>query len=469
MAEELSFQSARQLAQRVARKEISPVELVEAFLSRVEQLDGRLGAYITVTGDEAIAAARRAEQAILAGEAVGPLHGIPIALKDNIATRGIRTTAGSRILAEWVPDEDAAVAERLRAAGTVCLGKTNLHEFAYGGTSTNPHYGAARNPWDRERVPGGSSGGSAAAVAAGLCVAAVGTDTAGSVRLPACQCGVVGLKPTYGRVSRFGITPLAWSLDHAGPITRSVEDAALMLEAMAGPDPRDASTVRAPLEDVTARLDGDVKGLRLGVPTEFFFEGLDAEVEAAVRRAIAALEGLGATVQAVELPSARYSNSATWTIILAEASSYHRAWLRTRGAEYGADVRANLQQGEFLPATDYLQAQRVRTVMRREVRAALERVDALVAPMLAIVSPKIGQETVRVGGKERPINPVFIRLAAPFNLTGLPALAVPCGFSRAGLPIGLQLAGRPFDEATVLRLGYAYEQSTDWHRASPPL
>jgi aspartyl-tRNA(Asn)/glutamyl-tRNA(Gln) amidotransferase subunit A len=382
---------------------------------------------------------------------------VPLAVKDNIATRGLRTTAGSRVLSSWVPDADAPVVRSLADAGAVLIGKTNLHEFAYGGTCTNGEFGIVRNPWHTAHVPGGSSGGSGVAVAAGLCAAALGTDTAGSVRLPAAQCGVVGLKPTYGRTSIEGVIPLAWSLDHVGPITRSVADAALLLDVLAG-----TTTSALP-------PGGDLAGVRIGVPRTYFFDDLQADVAAAVAEALEMLRGLGARVVDVEWPAAYLSNSATWTIIMAESSAYHRAWFRSRREAYSPETRANLDLAELLPASDYVQAQRVRTVVQQQVREVLSTVDALATPSLAITAPLIGQTSIEIGGKSKAINPVFIRLADPFNLTGMPAISVPCGFGANGLPIGLQLAAAPLQEHIVLQIAAAYESATEWHLHHPPL
>jgi aspartyl-tRNA(Asn)/glutamyl-tRNA(Gln) amidotransferase subunit A len=439
----LCFLPASELVALLAAREISSVEVTRAFLERIERFDPELRAYITVDAEQALAEAEHAR---------GPLHGLPVAVKDNIPTRGLRTTGGSRVLRDWVPDHDASVVQRLREAGGVVLGKTNLHEFAYGGTCTNVEFGAVRNPWNKACVPGGSSGGSGVAVAAGLAPAALGTDTAGSIRLPACQCGVVGLKARYGLVSIESVIPLAWSLDHVGPITRTVGDAALLLQAISG------QTIAVPAWQ---------RGLRLGVPRAYFFDGLQPEVEAAVEQALDVLNGLGATLVDVEWPAVKLSNSATWTIILAEASAYHRPWLRERPQDYSDATRADLELGERVAATDYIQAQRARTVLKQQVEAVLAQVDALVTPMLAITAPKIGQTTVEVGGKVKEINPVFIRLADPFNLTGQPAISVPCGFSTDGLPIGLQIAAATED--AVLQVAQAYESATDWHTRRPPL
>ena len=446
----LCFASVSELSRLLAARRVSSVEVTRGYLERIQRYDGSLRAFITVDADQALAEARAADQT----ERHGPVHGVPIAIKDNIATRGLRTTGGSRVLRDWVPDHDAPVVQSLRGAGAVVLGKTNLHEFAYGGTCTNVEFGAVRNPWNPAHVPGGSSGGSGVAVAAGLAPAALGTDTAGSVRLPACQCGVVGLKPRYGAVSIDSVIPLAWSLDHVGPITRTIGDAGLLLDVMSG------------LSEHAVSHQG-VRRLRLGVPRAYFFEGLQSDVEAAVEQALEVLRGLGATLLDVEWPAVKLSNSATWTIILAEASAYHRPWFRTRPEAYSAETRHNLELGEQVAASDYIQAQRARTVLKQQVKEVLAQVDALVTPMLAITAPKIGQTTIEVAGKVKEINPVFIRLADPFNLTGLPAISIPCGFGQDGLPIGLQIAAAT--EQAVLGVAQAYESATDWHTRRPSL
>ncbi|HET6319801.1 MAG TPA: amidase [Chloroflexota bacterium] len=452
---EVCFLSAAELARRIAAGEISSLELTEAYLARIEQYDPLLRAFITVDAEGALAAARAADN-VPTNQRTGPLQGVPVAIKDNIATRGLRTTAGSRVLADWVPDRDAPVVRRLCKAGAIILGKANLHEFAYGGTCTNVEFGAVRNPWNTEHVPGGSSGGSAVAVAAGLCAAALGTDTAGSVRLPASQCGIVGLKPTYGRSSIQDVLPLAWSLDHVGPLTRTVEDAALLLELLA----------ETPVERAT---ESGIAGWRLGVPRGYFFDGVRPDILDAVERALQVLRDLGATVIDVEWPSVHLSNSATWTIILAEASAFHRTWFEAHPERYSDETRTNLELGGLLPAADYVQAQRVRAVLQQQTSDLFEQVDALVSPMLAISPPRIGQSTVEVGGKVKEINPVFIRLADPFNLTGQPAISVPCGFDSVGLPIGLQIAAAAGAEHMVLRVASAFEAATNWHQRRPPL
>jgi aspartyl-tRNA(Asn)/glutamyl-tRNA(Gln) amidotransferase subunit A len=460
------YQSLREVSDRLARRELSPVELLQAVIDRTAALEPRVHAYITTMFDSAMAEARAAEREIAAGRRRGPLHGIPIALKDNYWTRGVRTTAGSKVLADFVPAEDGTVVAKLRAAGASITGKTNMHEWAIGGTTTNPHYGATHNPWALDRIPGGSSGGSAAAVAAGMCYAALGTDTIASIRHPACCCGVVGLKGTFGRVSVYGTVPLSWSLDHAGPIARTVEDAALVMNAIAGYDAKDVGSANVDTPDFTAGLTGDLKGVRIGVPRAYFFELIDPEVHQAVDKAIDVLRELGASLHDVEFPSAPQALVLFPFLSRPEAASFHAEFLRTRGDDYG-DVRWNVELGEMILATDYLRAQRLRTAMRQELNGLFDRVDALVTPTTRAVAYPIGQPFAEIAGQ--PIDPfnLSVGLTAPFTLTGSPALSVPCGFNAAGLPMGLQIVGRAWDESMVLRVGVAYERATPWHHQHP--
>jgi aspartyl-tRNA(Asn)/glutamyl-tRNA(Gln) amidotransferase subunit A len=455
-----------QAAAAIRARELSPLELTEAYLRRIAQLNPTINAYITVTADRALDDARRAADEIAAGTYRGPLHGIPIALKDLFATAGIRTTAGSKILAGWVPEQDSTVARKLREAGTVLLGKLNTHELAYGGTTNNPHYGPTRNPWNLDCIPGGSSGGSGAAIAAGLACGTTGTDTAGSIRIPAAFCGVVGLKPTYGRVSKAGVVPLSFLFDHPGPITRTVEDAGLMLAAMEGYDPDDAATVPMPPGDYTANLGAGVRGLRVGVPREWFFERLDGEVGDAVETALGVLRGLGAEVRDVTLPGVAEAMALRRRIIATEFRQYHGAAYAERADDFGADLRAvfELPEADGAAIAEALRAVHAAT---EAMRRTLEAVDVLVTATVPYAAPRIARE-VQIGGADEDLLMRMIRLTSPFNLTRVPVLSVPCGFTASGLPIGLQIAGRPFDEATVLRAGHAYEQATDWHRRRPP-
>ena len=465
---ELCGLSVARAAKAIQAREISPLELTDAYLRHIDTLTPRINAYITVTSERARADARRATEELAAGRSRGPLHGIPIALKDLYETAGIRTTGGGKFHTNHVPTHDCTVARRLHDAGTILLGKLNTHEYAYGVTTNNPHYGATRNPWNLEHIPGGSSGGSGAAIAAGLATATLGTDTGGSIRMPASVCGVVGMKATYGRVSKAGVLPLSYLFDHAGPITRTVEDAALVLGAIAGYDALDATTVRTPVDDYTSKLHAGVRGLRIGIPRDYFFDHLDDEVAAGVERAIDELRKLGADVRDIEMPGVANGVGAVFGLVLAEAQEIHAHALRTRPQDFGADVGQLL--GSPTPNTETLMlALRARDALCVAMRRALESFDLLLTPATPIVAARIGEETIRYGGIEEPVLSAMIRCTAPFNATGLPALSLPCGFTRAGLPIGLQLAGRPFDEVTVLQAGHAYEQATSWHTQTPKI
>ncbi len=467
---DLVWKSMTELARLIASKAASPVEVVQAHLDRIAALDGKLKCYITVLGDSALEAAKAAEAAVMSGNGVGPLHGVPVGLKDLYCTKGVRTTGGSKILGDWVPTEDATVVSRLTAAGAIVLGKLNMHEFAYGPEGLNPHYGTPWNPWDAatHRICGGSSSGSGAAVAAGLCPGALGSDTGGSIRIPSSLCGITGIKPTYGRVSRAGVLPLAWSLDHVGPMCRTAMDCALMLGAMAGYDPRDPTTSVLPAPDYLAALTGQIKGLRIGVLRAFYLESTDPAARALVEAAVKALEGLGASVQDVNLELPKHAAAASYAVISPEAYAYHEGWIKTRPRDYGADVRQRLLVGAFVSGADYLKGQRVRALIRDEVDRALGKLDVLVCATTPMPAPAVGQNEVAIGAETQPVRPNLIRFTRPFNLTGHPAASVPCGFTAAGLPVGLQIIGRPFDEATVLRAADAYQRVTDWHTRRPP-
>jgi aspartyl-tRNA(Asn)/glutamyl-tRNA(Gln) amidotransferase subunit A len=458
--DELAFATIAELAPRLAAKEISPVEVTDAVLARIERHDPVLNAYITVTADSARHAARAAEAAIMAGNHLGPLQGIPVAHKDLYATRGVATTYGSPLFADWVPDFDAAAVERLKRAGAVMLGKTNLHELAYGSTSANAHYGVVRNPWRQDHHPGGSSGGSAAAVAAGLAFAATGSDTGASIRQPAACCGIVGIKPTFGRVSKFGALPLSWSQDHVGPLTRSVADAALVLQVLAGHDPRDPTSVDRPVPDFNAGLARGVGGARIGVVRSFFFDDCDPEIVAAVDAAVGVLEGEGARVDELELADIDAAYFAGVITIGVEGAAYHAADLRERPELFSDELRASFELGSFYQATDYVQAQRLRRHLIDQVSREMAGFDAIVMPTSPVPATPI-EGSPPEHAMLRPRNTM------PFNALGLPAISVPCGFTAAGLPIGLQIAGHAFDEAGVLRIAHAYEQATDWRRRPP--
>jgi aspartyl-tRNA(Asn)/glutamyl-tRNA(Gln) amidotransferase subunit A len=468
MAKELYDLPISELAPLIHSKKISPVELTDQVLSRIEALQPKLNSFITVTALEAQEAARIAEKDILAGHYRGPLHGVPISIKDLFATRGVRTTAGSKVLAGWIPDFDATPVAKLRAAGVIFVGKTNMHEFAYGVTNDNPHYGPARNPWDPRLVPGGSSGGSGAAVASSQSIASLGSDTGGSIRIPSAVCGVVGLKPTYGRVSRFGAIPLSWSLDHVGPITKTVEDAAILLGVVAGYDPRDASTSNRDVPDYRSALNKSLSGVKIGIPKEYFFDHVDGEILQAVKSAIAHLEDLGAKLIVVSIPHLENCAAMEAHINLAEATSYHEPYLKTKAEDYGPGVRTDLEAGRFLLATDYVKSQRTRTLLQRNFRTAFETVDVIVSPTLPAFPPNVGEVYVQSGDQREHIVDAFLRFNIPYDLTGLPAISLPCGFSSHGLPIGLQIAGPAFEETKVLRVAHAYEQYSEWHLRRPP-
>lgn len=437
-------------------KRVSSVELVEAALARIAKLQGKLNAFITVTAESARAAAKAADEELARGHDRGPLHGIPVAVKDVFSTKGIRTTCGARIFADHVPDFDAAVVERLAAAGAVLVGKTNMHELAYGITSSNPHFGPVRNPWDTERIPGGSSGGSGSAVAAGMALMAMGSDTGGSIRIPASFCGTVGLKPTFGRVSRYGVMPLDFSLDHMGPLTLSVRDAGLTLNALAGFDPRDDTSSREPVEDYVPADDVSIRGVRIGLPENFYFDRVDPEVAHAVRKMAETAEGLGARVVPVRVPDIVAMNAVSRIILQAEASAVMEPYCDRR-EDFGPDVRLLLDQGRLLAATDYIQAQRLRRMMRQEFRAVWNRAECLFTPATPTAAPKIGQMTVEFDGETEDVRLASTRFVRAINMLGWPALSLPCGLNSQGLPLGLQIIGPPFREALILRVAAALE------------
>ncbi len=463
-----AYASITELASRIRSRALSPVDLVEGVLGRIQRW-GALNAFITVTADRAREQAAQAAREIASGRYRGPLHGIPISLKDLINTRGIRTTCGSRILAEHVPGSDATVASRLADAGAILIGKAALHEFAYGVTTTNPHFGPTRNPWAPDHIPGGSSGGSGAAVASGLGPASIGTDTGGSIRIPAALCGVVGLKPAYGRVSRHGIFPLAWTLDHPGPLTRTVEDAAIILQTISGPDPHDPTTLGQRVPDFSQALRRPITGLRVGVLSDAHHDEMTEDVRAAFDDAVATLTRLGLRAERVAFPRAVESGVAQTAIIASEAASVHERWLRDRPEEYGADVYGRLRRGQFLSATQYLRAQRVRALVQDEVATLFQSYAALVSPTTPCVAVRIGEDTVAIRGVQARVVDVMTRMTRLWNFTGLPAISIPCGLGAGGLPVGLEIVGRAMDEGTVLAVAHAYEQATPWHTHHPPL
>jgi aspartyl-tRNA(Asn)/glutamyl-tRNA(Gln) amidotransferase subunit A len=436
----------------VRERRVSPAELTETCLARIEAVEPRLNAFVTVTADLARAQAREAQDEIAAGRYRGPLHGIPVAVKDLFATKGIRTTAGSRILADWVPDEDATVVRRLHEAGAVLLGKLGLHEFAYGISSVNPHFGDVRNPWDPTKIPGGSSGGSAVAVVAGEAYAALGSDTGGSIRIPASLCGCVGLKPTFGRASLFGAVPLSWSLDHPGPLARTVRDVAVATAAIAGYDPRDPISADRPVPDFLAGIDAGPRGLRIGVPTDHVWDGCDPAIATAVRAAIEALARAGAEILEIRWPRAAEYAKAASAVLGVEARAYHEGAFPGRSAEYGPLVRARLASQGDVDAETY--ARSMKLLLEARAGAAdrdLERVDVLAMPTVPSRAWTIDE------AKEVARPSEWTRITRIFDLTGQPAISVPCGINPDGIPVGLQFASRMWDEAAALRAARAYE------------
>jgi aspartyl-tRNA(Asn)/glutamyl-tRNA(Gln) amidotransferase subunit A len=470
--ESLAFATIDELAALLAKRKISPVELTELFLRRIERQNPALNAFLTVTAEPALAAARGAEKQFLRRASRGerpPLLGIPISLKDNLWTRGIRSTAGSKILRDFVPSADSTAVRKLARAGAITIGKTHLNEFAYGIDGSNAHYGPAHNPWDLDRIPGGSSAGSAIAIAAGLCVASLGSDTGGSIRVPSAFCGIVGLKPTFGRVSVSGTMPLSPSLDHIGPIARSVTDAATLFGLIAGRDPLDPTSSSRRVEDFRAALRKPLRKFRLGRPRELYWEKLDPEVRRAADAAVRDMEKRGAEVREVSIPHLKESLNAATDISLAEALHVHEAagYFPSRAAEYGEEVRQRIEAGGKVPAHRYLAGFDVRKLLLAEFEAAFQTVDAIVAPTVPVPAPLIGADSVQIDGETIGVRPAIVGHARPANFTGLPAISIPCGFTDDGLPVGLQLIGRAFDEATLLRIAFSYEREHEWRARHP--
>lgn len=444
-------------AEQIKLKKISPRELVEHTLHRIRRLNPQLNAYITVREEEALEEAQKLEEEVMQGNIRGPLHGIPIAVKDNLQTRGTKTTSGSKIFAEWIPDEDATAVRKLKEAGAIIIGKANLHEFAMGATSENPHYGVIRNPWNLEKIPGGSSGGSAVAVAACLAYGALGTDTAGSIRLPAAMCGIAGIKPTYGLVSRHGCFPFSWSLDHVGPMARTVKDTAILLEVMAGYDEKDPSSCTGRY-DFGFRPRTDLRGVRLGLMRKYLFEDMDPAVEQVINGAVEHLKGLGAEIVFLELPGLDAALQSLKVIAQAEVYAVHEPLLEKFSDLYGEDVKFRFRFGRQLTASAYLNAQRIRRRFIAQASEALAGVDALVGPTNVRQPYTIG--TVP---PEEAINNMFTLGKTPLaNILGFPALTIPCGFTSEGLPVGLQLIGRPFSEKQLFEIAHCYEQAQMW-------
>ncbi len=458
------FLSLAAVSKLIKQREVSPVELARSCFDRIDSLNGTINAFITVAREQAMATAEQAAEEIAGGHHRGVLHGVPIALKDLYATKGVRTTANSDLLADWIPDEDATTTRLLAEAGTVLLGKLSMNEFAFGAHDFEHQFQPARNPWNTDHVPGGSSSGAGAALAAGLCYGALGSDTGGSIRSPAAFSGIVGLKPTYGRVSRYGVLPLSWSLDHAGPMTRTVEDCAILLQAIAGYDKKDPASANRPVPDYRAALDRGVAGMRLGIPRTWFgeHEGTNPEVMAAFEEALKVLELEGAELVDVDASPFLNAGAVNTIIGLAEAAAYHEETVHMHPELLGQDIRDRLIEGALFSAVDYVQAQRARRAIAAQINGILKDVDA-------ILSPSSTQPAGAFASPDPEGRDGLLNFAGPFNTTGLPAMSIPCGFSIGGLPLGLQIAGRAFDEATVLRIAQAYESKTDWHQKHPDI
>ena len=465
--DDLAFASLGEVGHLLRTKQVTSAALTRLMLDRIARLNPRLNCFITVCEDAAMQQAAALDRMLAAGVDLGPLHGVPVAVKDNMATAGLRTTAGSRILADWVPGQDATVVAQLKQAGAVILGKTNLYEFAYGGVHED--YGETRNPWHVDRTCSASSSGPACVVAAGLAYASLGTDTGGSVRLPAAACGLVGHKPTYGLVSRAGVVPGGYSLDHVGPFARTVRDAALVLNAIAGPDPRDPAGTRRPAPDAAADLHRGIAGLTIGVPRVQPSERIEPEMRDAFRAALGVLERAGARLLDLDLPDHLLSRTVMWAISASELAESHRDYLRTRAQDYSPTVRGLIRQGAFLPAVEYVHAHRVRQKIIADYEETMRRVDVIAMPVVPFPAWPVGAEEVTLDGVAENLMGSLTRYCPPFNITGQPAIAVPSGFDRDGLPLGFQIAGRWHEEATVFRVAHAYEQATEWHRRRPVL
>lgn len=483
---ELPFLTIKQASDLIKKKELSPVELTQSILDRISKIDDSLNTYVTVLEEKALASAKKAQEDIASGNYLGALHGIPLGLKDIFVTKDTTTTCGSKMLENFIPPYDATVTQKLMNSGAVILGKNNMDEFAMGSSTETSYFGPTKNPWDIERVPGGSSGGSASATAATLCLGSVGTDTGGSIRQPAALCGVVGMKPTYGRVSRFGMIAFASSLDQAGPITQTVEDTALILNAISGHDPKDSTCLNLPVPDFTKSLKNDLTGLKIGIPKEYFVDGMNKDVKDASRTAITEMEKLGAEVIDVSLPHTEYAVVTYYIIAPCEASSnlarydgvkygfraegtesLRDMYFKTRAQGFGDEVKRRIMLGTYALSSGYydayyLKAQKVRTLIKKDFDEAFNKVDAIVAPTTPETAFKIGEKT------QDPIKMYLSDvLTIPCNIAGLPGISIPCGFSSDGLPIGIQVLGKPFDEETVIHVAHAYQQNTNWRENRP--
>ncbi len=463
---DLHLKSVEELAPLLQSKALSPVELTKAILDFAEESQPKINAYMAFYREEALSQANEIEKEILQGQYKGMYHGIPMALKDNLYFKDKITTMSSKIHKDFVSDYDATVVEKLRDAGVIFTGKLSMHEYAWGITNNNPHYGPVRNPWDLDKIPGGSSGGSGAAVAAGASVASLGTDTAGSIRIPSSACGIVGLKPTHGRVSKYGCYPLAWSLDHIGPMTKTVKDAAGLLEVISGFDHRDPTCIDVPTDNYVQQLSGNSKDLVIGINEDYFFKDVDADIEKAVRASIQSLVDQGAKVEVVRIPSLQYAEWAELVTSLSEAAAIHHSDLQKRPQDFGDDIRLLFELGELPSAVDYLQAQQVRRQIKQEFNEIFNQVDVLITPTLPVVANTIGDDLAELNGKKVDLIDNIIRFTGPSNLTGLPALSIPCGF-KGNLPIGLQIIGPAFKEGRILNVGYAIEQTNPLKNRKP--
>ena len=464
-ASELCYLTIGEAGIGLRQKHFSAVELADACLDRIDAHDAKLHSFITLTADLALEQARQADKELSTGHDRGPLHGIPIALKDLYATKGIRTTCHSAVLANWIPDHDATTVIKLRDAGTVLLGKLGMHEFAFGGPSVDAPFPAVRNPWNLAHIPGGSSSGSGAALAAGFCYGALGSDTGGSIRTPASHCGIVGIKPTYGRCSRYGVIPLRWSLDHTGPMARSVEDCAILLQVLAGYDALDNASANVAVPNFQTGMKDGIKSLRVGVPRNNWFNenlGIDPQTESAFNQALQVLESLGAQIVDIDGQPFSLARKANQTILTCEAYAYHEATYQKTPMKFGSSVRRRMLEGAFLSAADYLTAQRARAVLNDQIRANFATVDVFAVPGAA----RPPEAFDNMDPNEQNMRPSFTN---PFNLGGLPAISVPCGFTEGNLPAGIQFVAPAFEEATCFRVGYAYEQATEWHNHRPAI
>jgi aspartyl-tRNA(Asn)/glutamyl-tRNA(Gln) amidotransferase subunit A len=462
---DLTSQTVAELADRLRTKDISPVEVATAFIERADALEPKIGAFITRTANDALAAARVAEAEIVAGSYRGPLHGIPVGIKDIYWTEGVRTTSGSAVYADFVPDRDSTAVSLLRKAGASVIGKTGTCEFAFDPTGRNPHYGMPNNPWGLDRMPGGSSAGSGAAVAAGFAPIALGTDTGGSIRIPSALCGLTGIKPTYGLTSRYGVTPLSWTLDTVGPLARSALDAAIALNALVGYDPADPASVNMPQVDFTQGLDRGLTGVRIGVPKEYVWDVMDPEVEAVFRKAMTDLEELGAIVHEISIPELEWVPPIAAAVTSVEAAALYGSIAREQGDKLDQATRRRIESGMFVSGETYMQAMRARKLFERRMAAAFESVDLIATPTVPMPAPQQGQDVMTIGGSEAPVRESLLRDTRIFNVCRFPAVAMPNGFSTDGLPLSLQLAAPAFKDASALQAAYAYQSATDWHLA----